>query len=212
MSGRDRLDTFPLAEVGDLSQHYCTIGSAYPAPSKLCILLLLLCSHKEASKLLCCYPTGTRSAEWVEDEVALFGRGQKCAAEETQGLLGGMISVKLLLPWHGRDVPDRGDLCFRISAVYEVVVEGVARSASLSGPQQRFVGVGEGGVECVRGRVWLSPGNLVYELEFHRLQGETEAEDDVVRAGDPDGAIRFEDAARLLQPPDVEPVILSEPH
>jgi hypothetical protein len=51
-----------------------------------------------------------------------------------------------------------------------------------------------------------------YELESHRLQGETEAEDDVVRVGDPDGAVGLEDAARLLQPPDVELVILSEPH
>jgi hypothetical protein len=34
----------------------------------------------------------------------------------------------------------------------------------------------------------------------------------VVGAGDPDGAVGFEDAARLLQPPDVEPVILSEPY
>src|SRR5215203_3567249 len=72
--------------------------------------------------------------------------------------------------------------------------------------------MGEGGVEGVRGRVWLGPSNLVYDLESHRLQGETEAEDDVVRAGDPDGAVGLEDAARLLQPPDVEPVIPREPH
>jgi hypothetical protein len=52
----------------------------------------------------------------------------------------------------------------------------------------------------------------VYDLEPHRLQGETEAEDDVVGARDPDGALGFEDAASLLQPPDVEPVILSEPY
>jgi hypothetical protein len=74
------------------------------------------------------------------------------------------------------------------------------------------VGVGEGCVEGVRRWVWFRPRNLVYDLESHRLQGETEAEDDVVRAGDPDGALGFEDAARLLQPPDIEPVILSEPH
>ncbi len=109
-------------------------------------------------------------------------------------------------------MPDGGDLCSRVSAVYEVVVEGVARSASLACPQQCLVGVGESGVEGVRRWVWFRPGDLVYEPEFHRLQGETEAEDDVVCAGDPDGALRFEDAARLLQPPDVEPVILREPY
>lgn len=53
---------------------------------------------------------------------------------------------------------------------------------------------------------------MVYELESHRLQGETEAEDDMVRARDPDGAVGLEDAAHLLQPPDVEPVILSKPY
>jgi hypothetical protein len=72
--------------------------------------------------------------------------------------------------------------------------------------------VGESGVEGVRGRVWLGPGDLVYEFESHGLQGEAETEDDVVRAGDPDGAIGLEDAARLLQPPDVEAVILREPY
>ena len=72
--------------------------------------------------------------------------------------------------------------------------------------------MGEGCVEGVRRWVWFSPGNLVYELESHRLQGETEAEDDVVGAGDPDSAVGLEDAARLLQPPDVEPVILGEPY
>src|SRR5215207_548605 len=72
--------------------------------------------------------------------------------------------------------------------------------------------MGEGCVEGVRRWVWFRPRNLVYDLESHRLQGETEAEDDVVGAGNPDGALGLEDAARLLKPPDVEPVILSEPH
>src|ERR671920_2207699 len=52
----------------------------------------------------------------------------------------------------------------------------------------------------------------VNDLEAHRLQGETEAEDDVMRAGDPDGALGLEDAPRLLQPPDVEPMIPREPY
>ena len=70
--------------------------------------------------------------------------------------------------------------------------------------------MGEGGVEGVRRRVWFGRGD-VYELEFHRLKRETEAKDNVVRARDPDGAVGLEDAARRLQPPDVELVILREP-
>ena len=84
--------------------------------------------------------------------------------------------------------------------------------SSLACPQQCLVGVGEGGVKGVRRWVWLRPGDLVYELKFHLLQGETEAEDDVVGAGDPDGATGLEDAASFPEPPDVEPVIPREPH
>ena len=120
--------------------------------------------------------------------------------------------MKLLPVWNGRDVPDGGELGGRISAVDEVVIEGMAGSATFARPEERLVGVGKGGVECVRRRVWLRPCNLVNDLAPHRLQSETEAEDDVVGAGDPDGAVGFEDAARLLQPPDVELVILREPH
>jgi len=72
--------------------------------------------------------------------------------------------------------------------------------------------VGEGGVEGVGRGVGLFPSYGIDDLEHHRLQGETEAEDDVVRARDPDGAIRLQDATSLLQPPDVEPVITREPH
>jgi len=50
--------------------------------------------------------------------------------------------VTFLPPWHGRDVPDGGELDFRVSAIYEFVVEGVARSASLARPKQCFVGLG----------------------------------------------------------------------
>src|SRR5215218_1231762 len=88
----------------------------------------------------------------------------------------------------------------------------MARAVFLSRPHDSLVGVGEGGVEGVGRGVWFLPSYGINDLEPHRLQGETEAEDDVVRAGDPDGAIRLEDAARLFQPPDVESVIPREPH
>jgi len=72
--------------------------------------------------------------------------------------------------------------------------------------------VGEGGVEGVGRGVGFLPSYGIDDPEPHRLQGETEAEDDVMRAGDPDGALGLEDAAHLLQPPDVEPVIPREPY
>jgi hypothetical protein len=39
-------------------------------------------------------------------------------------------------------VPDGGDLCSRVSAVNEIVVEGVARSTSLARQEQCLVGMG----------------------------------------------------------------------
>jgi hypothetical protein len=50
--------------------------------------------------------------------------------------------MKLLPVWNGRDVPDGGELGGRICAVDEVVVEGMAGSASLARPEERLVGVG----------------------------------------------------------------------
>jgi hypothetical protein len=69
--------------------------------------------------------------------------------------------VAFLPPWHRRDAPDGGDLGRWISAVYEVVVEGVARAVSLARPHYGLVGVGESGVQGVRRGIWFSPGNLV---------------------------------------------------
>jgi hypothetical protein len=123
-----------------LSQHSPAHRSTYPASSKLCIFSLLLCPHKETSKLLGGNPRRPRSTERVEDEVvALPGRGDNRAAEETQGLLGGMIPVTFLPPWHGRDAPDGGDLCRWVWAVYEVVVSrwmGVALGSSATEGQK----------------------------------------------------------------------------
>ena len=97
--------------------------------------------HEEATQLLGSNPRRPRPAERVEDQLALFGGGQDRAAEEAQGLLGGVAAVEFLPHGHGRDAPDRGDLGFRVVAVYEVVVEGVMRPLAPARPQQGFVGV-----------------------------------------------------------------------
>src|SRR5215211_9000429 len=88
----------------------------------------------------------------------------------------------------------------------------MARAVFFSRPHDSLVGVGEGGVEGVGRGVGFLPSYSINDPEPHRLQGETEAEDDVMRAGDPDGALGLEDAPRLLQPPDVEPMIPREPY
>jgi hypothetical protein len=53
-----------------------------------------------------------------------------------------MTTVGLLPPGHDGDAPDGGELGGGVRAVYEVVVEGVARAFALARPQEGFVGVG----------------------------------------------------------------------
>src|ERR671911_41245 len=130
------------AEVCYLSQHTPTLRGPYPASRKLRVLTLLLRTHEEAPQLLGRYPGRPRSAEKVEDEVALPARGHDGAPDEAQGLLGGMVSVTFLPPGHGRDAPDGGDLGAWVWAVYEVVVEGVAGGAPPFPPHPRLVGGG----------------------------------------------------------------------
>src|SRR5918995_4869930 len=114
LSGRRRKLAISRAEIRELSQHSPSLRCLYPATSKLRILLLLFNTNKETPKLLCGYPTRPRSTEWVEDEVALSTRCHYGTADEAQRLLGGMISMELLPPWYGRDVPEGGDLGSRV--------------------------------------------------------------------------------------------------
>ena len=55
--GRELVGIRPGSRLLDLSQHSPTHRSTYPAGSKLRILSLLLCPHKEAAKFLRSNPT-----------------------------------------------------------------------------------------------------------------------------------------------------------
>ena len=70
------------AEVGELSQHSTSLRIPYPAGRKLCVLLLLLCTHKESPKLFGGNLARPRSTERIEDQITLSGRGQDGAAHE----------------------------------------------------------------------------------------------------------------------------------
>jgi hypothetical protein len=70
--------------------------------------------------------------------------------------------------------------------------------------------VGEGGVEGVRRRVGLLPGDLIYDAVPQPLQREPNAEDDVVGARYPQRTVGLEDALRFPEPPHVEFVILRQ--
>ena len=75
------------------------------------------------------------------------------------------------------------------------------------GPENRFCRVGEVTTTQVRGRIRLFPGDVVQNLEPELLQGVADAENDVVRAGHPDGAVGLEHALTSSQPFGVEFVV-----
>jgi len=77
----------------------------------------------------------------------------------------------------------------------------------LGGPENGFGAVGEVPATQVGRRVGLFPGDVVENLEPELLHRVADAEDDVVRAADPDGAVGLEDALAASQPFGVEFVI-----
>ena len=81
-------------------------------------------------------------AEWVEDQLAFRRGGHDGAANETKGFLYRVTVMGFLPHGYGGDVPYGGDLGGGVGAVYEVVVEGVARSLALASPQECFVVLG----------------------------------------------------------------------
>ena len=60
----------------------------------------------------------------------------------------------------------------------------------------------------IRRRVGFLPRDVIEDFEAELLHGEADGEDDVVRAGDPDRAVGFEDALAADEPFAVEVVVL----
>ena len=134
---------------------------------------------------------GAATTERVEDEVAFVGRGEEDAFEEGDGFLRGVLA-EFFLPGFGRtDFPDGFHLFAAIGFLHELVVEGVAGLFVLGGPDKGFGGMGEVAAGEIGRRIGLDPGNVVEELEAELLHGEADAMNDVSRAGDPDGGVRF---------------------
>ena len=75
------------------------------------------------------------------------------------------------------------------------------------GPEDRLGGVREVTAAQVRGRIRLFPGDVVQNLEPELLHRVADAENDVVRAGHPNGAVRLEHALTTSQPFGVEFVV-----
>ena len=91
-----------------------------------------------------------------------------------------------------------------------LVVEGRARALVARRPDQRLVRVGEALAAEVRHRVHLAPDDVVLDPEAEVLQRGAEAEDVVIGADHPDGAVGLQDAAALGEPGAREGVVVGE--
>jgi len=118
------------------------------------------------------------------------------------------VLAEFFLPGFGRfDFPDGLHLFAAIGVLHELVVEGVAGLFVFGGPDDGFGGVGEIAAGEIGRRIGLDPGDVVEELEAELLHGEADGVDDVGGAGDPDGAVGFEDAPASGEPGSVEGMI-----
>ena len=153
-----------------------------------------------AAEAECCEQGGGAAGEGVEDEVAFVGGGEEDALEEGDRLLRGVLA-EALFPGLGRlDFPDGFHLLAAIDFLHQLVVEGVARLLVLRSPNNCFSSVSEIAARKIGRRIRLYPGNVVEELEAELLHGEADGVDDVGGAGNPDGAVGFEDALAGSEP------------
>ena len=88
-----------------------------------------------------------------------------------------------------------------------LIIEDVLALLVLGGPEDGFGGVGEVAAAQVGGRIGFFPGDVVENLAAELLQGVADGEDDVVGAGDPEGAVGLEDALAAAEPFGVELVV-----
>src|SRR5579859_7268243 len=92
-------------------------------------------------------------------------------------------------------------------AAHFLIIEDVFAFLVFRGPQHGFRRVREITAAQVRGWIRLFPGDVVQNFEPELLQGVADAENDVVRPGHPNRAVRLEHALTASQPFGVEFVI-----
>ncbi len=138
--------------------------------------------------------------------MAGLGAGQQDAVEQRfrllrrVHLLAGLV-LEAFVAGAQRNGPVRAHLGVFVESLQRVVIEGVALlSAGLGGPDQGLVGIAEARALEVRHRVRLAPDDVVHHPEAHVLHGDAEAEDVVIGADDPDGAIVLQHAPAFLHP------------
>lgn len=154
--------------------------------------------------------------EGIEHDVARIAGGQQNAREQRFGLLGRMklaagLVLQPFLARAERDEPVRAHLKVVIATLQRLVMEGVALGLGAAHrPDQSLVRVGETPALEVRHRVDLAPDDVVQHPEAEILEDRPDAEDVVVGADHPQGAVRLEHAAAFDQPGTGEGIVVGE--
>src|SRR5690606_31901726 len=154
-----------------------------------------------------------RAEEGIEDNISGICRRHEDAMQQGLRLLRrmGFAAVGVLQTLRScanREQPVRTHLQVVIAGLHGLVIERDPRFPITSSPDQRLVRIGEPLTAEIRHRVRLTPDDVVLDPEPQVLQGHAEAEDIVVRANDPNGAIALQHSATLAEPCPREPVVI----
>ncbi len=103
--------------------------------------------------------------------------------------------------------PDTLHLLASVLGLHLLIVEAMLALLVLRRPQDRLGGVREVAAGKVRRRVRLLPCDVVQQLEPELLHCVADGEDDVLRAGNPEGAVGLEYALAAAEPFGVELVV-----
>lgn len=136
--------------------------------------------------------SGATAREGVENPRPMLRRGEDDAHEERQGLLGGMLALRLLPSGDGGQSPHVGHLLAIVELLHEVVVEVVRHLLLLPRPDHELGAVGEVTAGDVGWRIGLRPGDDVEDFEAQLRELVGYREDVVVGARNPDGAVLLE--------------------
>ena len=107
--------------------------------------------------------------------------------------------------------PDGFHLFAAVGLAHEVVVEGVFALLVFRGPDDGLGAVGEVAATEVGRRIGFLPSYVIEKLEAELLHGVADVVNDVVRAADPDGAVRLEDTLAATEPFEIEFVVEFRP-
>lgn len=118
-----------------------------------------------------------------------------------------LFAVEFFLRAGGGEAPDGFHLLAAVLGAHGGVVKGVFAEGVFGGPEEGFGAVGEVAAGEVGGRVGFFPDDVVEDFEAELLHGEADGVDDVVGAGDPEGAVGFEGALAAFEPGTVEFVV-----